>query len=227
MQSLIARCFALALIAGGFALTGDIPRLIERGRRVIEGRSTRTKAPATADDEQPTPFAEPPESAAAAVTPGPAPAAAAEAQPVAAAPSPPARSRDPSAGDPVGRRVALPSPPADGPSSVEPRALAVGDRVLVWLKPEVRANRGGDLIALDIIEPGSAEALFHRHAALAYADKGGVQAAPRRVVIGTGSAARISRGERLRIAPVRGVNGRGGHEDLGAVAAVDVVRGSD
>lgn len=230
MQSLLARVVALSLIAGGFMLTGDIPRLIERGRHVIEGRSTRAGPAVKAAGEQPAELAEPAETAAAAAPAAPAPVApavgAAEPPAVAEAPASPTRPRD-AAGDPVGRRVALPSPPADGPAAVEPRALAVGDRVLVWLKPEGRANRGGDLIALDIIEPGSAEALFHRHAALAYADKGGVQAAPRRVVIGAGSAARISRGERLRIAPVRGVNGPGGPEDLGTVAAIDVVRGSD
>lgn len=216
MQSLLARCFALALIAGGFALTGDVARLVERGRRVIEGRGTQQVA-----------RSQPAEAAAG-------PAAVPQADPLPSPTEPPpggdsapsaVRPRDPAADDPVGRRVAVPSPPTDGPAAIEPRALAVGDRVLVWLKPEGHTNRGGDLIALDIIEPVSAEALLHRHAALAYADKGGVQAAPRRVVIGTGSAARINRGDRLRLAPVHGVNGRGELEDLGKVAAIDVVRG--
>lgn len=216
MQSLLARCFALALIAGGFALTGDVARLVERGRRVIEGRGTQRGARSQPAEATAGPAAAPQ------ADPPPAPT---EPPAVADAASSAARPRDPAADDPVGRRVAVPSPPPGGPAAIEPRALAVGDRVLVWLRPEGRANREGDLVALDIIEPVSAEALLHRHAALAYADQGGVQAAPRRVVIGAGSAARISRGDRLRLAPVHGVNGRGGLEDLGAVIAIDIVRG--
>jgi hypothetical protein len=224
MQSFLARCVALALIAGGFALTGDVARLVDRGRRVIEGRSTRSAAPTrAAAADAPEPPAPPPASAA----PGgqsPAGSAAAEPATVAeAAPSAP-RPRNPAADAPVGRRVAVPAAPADGPATVDPRSLAVGDRVLVWLRPESRGARGGDMVALDVIEPGSAEALLHRHAALAFADRSAVQAAPRRVVIGDSTGGSIARGARLRLTPVHGLNGRGTAEDLGTVAAIDVVR---
>lgn len=228
MQSLLARVVALALIAGGFMLTGDIPRLIERGRHVIEGRSTRAASAAKAAGEQPAEPAEPAETAAAAAAAPPAPAVpaagAAEPPAVAETPASPARPRDPAAGAPVGRRVALPAPPADGPATVDPRSLGVGDRVLVWLRPESRAARGGDMVALDVIEPGSAEALLHRHAALAFADRSAVQAPPRRVVIGDPAGGSIARGAKLKLTPVHGLNGRGNAEDLGTVSAIDVVR---
>ena len=191
MQSFLAKVVALAFVAGGFALTGDLGRLLDRGRRLIEGRTDAATSAAAAP----------------------------------AAETSPARPRMPAADAPVGRRVAVPPPPATGPTSVDPRQLAVGARVLVWVRHAGRpAGAAHDLVALDIVDPGSAEALLHRHAALVLDGRERVEAAPRRVVIGASAAAGIARGEPLRITPLHGVNGPGVPETLGVVAAIEVVR---
>jgi len=217
MQSFLAKVVALAFVAGGFALTGDLGRLLDRGRRVIEGR-TDAAAPAAdvAASQSEASAATPPATTATTV-----PSTAA----VPTAETSPARPRMPAADAPVGRRVAVPPPPATGPTSVDPRQLAVGARVLVWVRHAGRpAGAAHDLVALDIVDPGSAEALLHRHAALVLDGRERVEAAPRRVVIGASAAAGIARGEPLRITPLHGVNGPGVPETLGVVAAIEVVR---
>jgi hypothetical protein len=222
MQSFLAKVAALALVAGGFAVTGDLGRLVDRGRRVIEGRGRAATAPAEAPPQVAAGAAEPPRTAApaAAVDPGPL-APLLPAEPLAARP------RDPAADAPVGRRVAVPPPPTTGPAAVDPRQLAAGARVLVWVRQAGRpANAAHDLVALDIVDPGSAEALLHRHAALALDGRTRVEAAPRRVVIGTAGASRIARGEPLRLTPLHGVNGPGQPETLGSVAAIEIAGGT-
>ena len=65
MSNVFARCTALGLFAGGFALTGDLGWMAERGMRVVNSRSIPAEEPAGAP-----PAAEPsaaaPESAVAA-----------------------------------------------------------------------------------------------------------------------------------------------------------------
>lgn len=79
-----------------------------------------------------------------------------------------------------------------------------------------------DLIALDLIDPNTGEALEHRHAAMTHGSNGTtVHAAPRRVVITRDATGRISKGTMLRLAPLHGVNGLGGEELIGTVLAVD------
>ena len=80
------------------------------------------------------------------------------------------------------------------------------------------------LVALDIVDPGSAEALLHRHAALALDGRTRVEAAPRRVVIGAAGAPGIARNAPLSVTPLHGVNGAGRPETLGPVAAIEIVR---
>ena len=44
MRTVLAKCCVLALIAGGFALTGDAGRVFARGRRVLESTTLPSHA---------------------------------------------------------------------------------------------------------------------------------------------------------------------------------------
>ena len=65
MRTLLAKCCVLALIAGGFAFTGDAGRVFARGRRVLES----TTLPRHAADLPADSAAEPTAAAAVAATP--------------------------------------------------------------------------------------------------------------------------------------------------------------
>jgi hypothetical protein len=232
MQSFLAKLAALAFVAGGFLLTGDLGRLVDRGRRVIEGRSAPAAGPSGASDVAAARADDMADAVAGAAAPkkpadtAPLAPPAAPAGPVAPT-EPPAAAppRGPASDAPVGRRVAVPPPPATGPTSVEPRELAAGDRVLVWVRKAGRsAGAAYDMVALDIVDPGSAEALLHRHAALVLDGRTRVEAAPRRVVIGAAGAPGIARNAPLSVTPLHGVNGAGRPETLGPVAAIEIVR---
>ena len=97
--------------------------------------------------------------------------------------------------------------------------------MLVWVRrpgPAVR-SRSADLIALDLIDPNTGEALEHRHAAMTHGSEGTtVHAAPRRVVITRDATNRIAKGGMLRITPLHGVIGLGSEEAIGTVLALDV-----
>jgi hypothetical protein len=228
MQSFLAKCAALGIVAGGFTLTGDVGRLADRGRRLLDARTVPSETPAapTADGhdaiapratETPrtpsAPFAAPQ----AAVHPT-------TAAPPAASPARPMPSV-PLLDAPIGRAVAMPPPPAKGPDSIDLRHVPAGSRVLVWVRrpgPTSR-SRSTDLIALDLIDPNTGEALEHRHAAMTHGSEGTtVHAAPRRVVITRDASGRIAKGTTLRIAPLHGVIGLGSEEAIGTVLAVDV-----
>ena len=97
--------------------------------------------------------------------------------------------------------------------------------MLVWVRRPGTAGqaRGTDLIALDLIDPKSGEALEHRHAAMTHGSEGTtVHAAPRRVVITRDATGRIAKGGLLQLAPLHGVNGLGPEETIGTVLAIDV-----
>ena len=230
MQSFLAKCAALGIVAGGFTLTGDVGRLAERGQRLLDARTVPSETPA-----EPSPAtnglnapSQAPEA------PGPAPAAASHS---AAQPAPAAAPASPSPGPtrslpsvplfdaPVGRTVAIPPPPSNGPDSVDLRQVPAGSRMLVWVRRPGATGRARstDLIALDLIDPNTGEALEHRHAAMTHGSEGTpVHAAPRRVVITRDAANRITKGGMLRIAPLHGVIGLGNEEAIGTVLAVEV-----
>jgi hypothetical protein len=97
--------------------------------------------------------------------------------------------------------------------------------MLVWVRRPGATGRARstDLIALDLIDPNTGEALEHRHAAMTHGSEGTpVHAAPRRVVITRDAANRITKGGMLRIAPLHGVIGLGNEEAIGTVLAVEV-----
>jgi len=228
MQSFLAKCAALGIVAGGFTLTGDVGRLADRGRRLLDARTVPSETPAapTTDgrDASPAHAADSPRT-----PPAPVVAQQPAVQPTTAAPPAATSTRSmpnvPLLDAPIGRAVAIPPPPAKGPDSIDIRQVPAGSRVLVWVRrPGSTARpRSTDLIALDLIDPSTGEALEHRHAAMTHGSEGTtVHAAPRRVVITRDAAGRIAKGAMLRLAPLHGVIGLGTEEAIGTVLAVDV-----
>lgn len=227
MQSFLAKCAALGIVAGGFTLTGDVGRLAERGQRLLDARTVPSEAPsepvtngldATRQTEAPQPAP-----AVASQSAGQPPPATAPASP-SPAPTRPLPSV-PLLDAPVGRTVAIPPPPTNGPDSVDLRQLPAGSRMLVWVRRpgSTGRSRSADLIALDLIDPNTGEALEHRHAAMTHGSEGTtVYAAPRRVVITRDAANRIAKDGTLRITPLHGVIGLGNEEAIGTVLAVEV-----
>ena len=215
MQSFLAKCAALGIVAGGFTLTGDVGRLADRGRQLLDARTVPSETPT----DQPTGGHEATIQATgvpqAAPTPAPTPTPA----PARILPSVPLLDA------PMGRAVAVPPPPAKGPDSIDLRQVPAGSRVLVWVRRpgSTGRSRSTDLIALDLIDPNTGEALEHRHAAMTHGSEGTtVHAAPRRVVITRDATNKIAKEAMLRIAPLHGVNGLGSEEAIGTVLALEV-----
>lgn len=167
MQNLFAKLTALALIGGGFAATGDLGWIAERGMRVLDAADVAM--PTARDEGTPPPgvggefaVSRPP-----AVTADPRP------QPGAAAES--------NASGAVAQAVPVRlEPPAGGPRQIAWSGLVAGDRIVVWLAAgETRC------LVLDMVDPATGEALAYR--AVAISPEGRPLAAdgpPRRVVIG-------------------------------------------
>jgi len=233
MQSFLAKCVALGIVAGGFTLTGDVGRVAERGRRLLDARTVPSETPAepmTDGDNAAARGIDSRHAATPAPPEAPQPPAPPLAQPttatqpvVAAAARAMPSVRLPDA--PIGRPVAMPTPPANGPDWIDLRRVPAGSRVLVWVRRSGTAGRARamDLIALDLIDPKSGEALEHRHAAMTHGSEGTtVHAAPRRVVITRDATGRIAKGGLLQLAPLHGVSGLGPEEAIGTVLAIDV-----
>ena len=230
MQSFLAKCAALGIVAGGFTLTGDVGRLAERGQRLLDARTVPSETPAEPMTEGHAATAEaaeaPPSAAAPVMASQPAGQLANAVPPAAPAPVP-ARALPsvPLLDAPIGRAVAVPAPPAKGPDSIDLRHVPAGCRMLVWVRRSgsTGRSRSTDLIALDLIDPNTGEALEHRHAAMTHGSEGTtVHAAPRRVVITRDATGRIAKGAMLRVTPMHGVIGLGSEEVIGTVLAVDV-----
>jgi hypothetical protein len=230
MQSFLAKCAALGIVAGGFTLTGDVGRLAERGQRLLDARTVPSETPAepmTEGHAASAQASEAPQAAAALVMASP-PAGQLDTAVPPAAPAPaPTRALPsvPLLDAPIGRAVTVPPPPAKGPDSIDLRHVPVGSRMLVWVKRSgsTGRSRSTDLIALDLIDPNSGEALEHRHAAMTHGSEATtVHAAPRRVVITRDANGRIAKGAMLRVTPLHGVIGLGSEEAIGTVLAIDV-----
>lgn len=236
MQSFLAKCAAIGIVAGGFAVTGDLARLADRGRQLIDATGVPTDR-STASEPSAAPQAAAATSAVlpsiatapSRPAPSPQPTAPASTATVAVSPAPTEKPwrlpGDAPADAPVGRPVSPPKPASGGVDHVEVQRLPAGARVLVWVPQSGAAGRGPggtDLIALDIIDPATGEALEHRHAGVNAGTRAPIHAAPRRVRIVTDASGRMTRGDALRLEPLRGVNGAGRREDLGRVLALDV-----
>lgn len=211
MQSFLAKCAVVGIVAAGFTLTGDLGRLADRGRQVLQATGVPADRVAATNPETPQPPAAP------ALSPDVTP------------PVPPREARrvpeDAPADAPVGRPAALPLPMAGGVDVVDLGSLAAGDRLLVWVRRPGSSGHGRpdhDVLALDVIDPTAGEALEHRHAAATTGDRGPIHAAPRRVIIVADQPGRLATGDPLRLTPVRGVNGAGPVEEIGRVLALEV-----
>ncbi len=220
MQSFLAKCAAVGIVAGGFTLTGDVGRLAERGQRLLDARTVPSESPA----EPPT-VAEVAPVTAGESAPTAAPATAVVVAQPAGAPPELLKPHIVLLDAPQGRTVAVPSPPAQGPDSIDLRQLAAGNRVLVWVRRQgaVARGRSMDLLRLDLIDPNRGEALEHRHADMTHgSEPTAVYATQRRVVITLDTRGRIAKGSMLRLAPLHGVNGLGSEESIGQIIAIDV-----
>lgn len=210
MQTFFAKCTALAVLLGGFFVTGDVTKLAEQGKKLLNA----TTVPDTGLAE--------------AMPPAPAqPAAYPEPQPPAAAPAPvpeAATEPVPHPRAPLGHRVTRPTPPARSPAALELASLRPGDRLLVWVG---RSPASAEVVAYDIVDPAAGEALEHRH--LFEDETAAVHAVPRRVQLAGDSlrAGWVTRGGMLRLLPAGIVHGAGKAQQaemLGPVWALQVQR---
>ncbi len=217
MSNVLAKCAAIGLLGGGFALTGDLGWLADRGMRLVNARSIPS---AEAPQFEP-------EAAAAVQPPAADPPVTAAANPPANAPvSPPAAAPGDQDGFHAAAEVAPPQagrpplPPADGPERIDLGQLRAGDRVVAWLAPPANAAASvrHPFISFDIVDPATGEAFIHR---------GG--AAPRRVVVRGDSAASsiLERGGTMGIVTLgvaHAAAGAAGPEILGPITALSAGR---
>jgi hypothetical protein len=242
MQSFLAKCAALGIVAGGFTLTGDLGRLADRGRRLLDARTVPSEMAAEPAVEAASALPSVPTASPAALPEATSPlevtqaavAPAANPDTPTASASEPTRSmpRQARADAPVGRAVSVPAPPASSPDSIDLRQVTAGSRLLIWIRRPGASARSVDLVALDIIDPMSGEALENRHAALTLGTAGtvgthateatAIHVSPRRVVITRNAASCITKGSTLRVAPLHGVNGLGPEEHVGTILAFSV-----
>jgi hypothetical protein len=163
MQNLFAKLAALGILLGGFALTGDLGRLAERGSRVI-GAADVASAPAMA-------FGDAPPAVPELAPPAPTPAERAPAAPEIQVDPPvapiggtsTAAATTPAADSAGGVSVAGFTPPAGGPESVSIADLRPGDRVVVWLGLGSARHR---CLVLDVVDPSAGAALVYEAAAV-------------------------------------------------------------
>lgn len=222
MSSILSRIAAVGIIAGGFALTGDLGRLARRGLEVVNSRDV--PAARTADDGD-----------ASAVTATPNDETSRQVEQVAAAAEALAHAGDAKAAVPTGPaagKTALTRdtdfrPPQEGIDTIELSSLDAGNRVVVWLMmPRRSGGRAYRCLVFDIVDPSAGEALAYE--AVSFAADGSPQAtatAPRRVRLqGDGLGGAVAKSGRIDIQR-RGVAADGvGSESIGPVAALSVVR---
>jgi hypothetical protein len=190
MNAFLSKLTVLGVVAGGFYATGDLPRLIERGRRITE----RTSVPFPAG---PAPAVGPSTQA---PVPPPKPTPPAKQVPL---PEPPHVDPPQAIDNAANEPTRIPMPPLDL-EAVDLAAMRPGQRVLLV--------SGRLVIALDVVDGPAGEVLEHSHAI--HADRTltiASTAAPRRLVVtgcSSGSARpkprsdrRIARGEFLHVLP--------------------------
>jgi hypothetical protein len=199
MQSLLAKLATIALLGAGFAFTGDLRRLAERGTRFLNATAVPTGG-SNAVGAQP--------------APGPLPVAPAPAPTITEPPSaPPAVHRD----APLGRPVDALRLPTSTLDTVDLRSLAPGARVTVWVGSPTA------MVAFDVVDPALGEVLEQS----ASQPGGGPQAVSRRLRLEGASSrpTRIDRGGMLRLTPLGvayGSRPAGPAETLGPVRAIEV-----
>lgn len=238
MQNLLAKSAVIALLAGGFAFTGDAGRFFSRGKGILDATTVPTHdrgtdaRPEGGAPSSPTPVERQAEPAVPAQAPAPPPPPEPAAEQGSSAPRVTAASSPPPDA-PVGSPVVVAPLPADGPSRVAIDALAPGDRIVVWIGRG--AGRGRiESVAFDLVDVASGDAVELRHGP---AGDDAARFSPRRRVrlagavrdglLGSGppEPRTIVRGRSLRLEmpDVHGT-GRATVETIGPVAAIDIVR---
>lgn len=178
MQNFLAKAVVLAMLVGGFSLTGDLGWIAEKGQRIVGA----VDVPAGFDNtvaflSQDQPAVLSPTADARLAPEDPSPPAE---TPPAEAPS----SRPFGAPEPVGAAF---KPPVGGATEIAWTSLGTGSRVVVWLAgPPYRC------IVLDFVDPTTGEALLYDVATVDDAGKPLATAGPpRRVIVGRDEDGRL------------------------------------
>lgn len=219
MSSILSRIAAIGIIAGGFALTGDLGKLTKRGFDVINSRDVPNAASAESGDSPPAP------SLVDAVA-GEVKQVATNAEAIAGGgmPTPSAPVAAPRGQAAILKDVDF-RPPQHGVGEVKVSSLAAGDRVVVWLAmPRRSGGRAHRCLVFDIVDPATGEALAYE--AVSFAADGNPQATsapPQRVRIQSDGRAVTTSG--LLDIQRRGIAADGvGCETIGPIAALDLIR---
>lgn len=187
MHNLFAKLVALGILVGGFALTGDLGWLAERGQRVI-GAAEVASAPAMAfvnvPSDPPTPPAQEPSPSVEPTSPADAPSIA-SVQPPANQPVSPIQTAPAGAATADRSSIAVAEfrPPVGGPQSISLVDLRPGDRVVVWL-----GSTRHRCLVLDLVDPAAGGALVYEAAAVNQLGQPLAAAGPPRRVIVSGQA---------------------------------------
>jgi hypothetical protein len=238
MHNPLGKLALLALLGGGFAVTGDLSRLTARGMRLLESTTVPSEQSA-ADALPPAPVAEAPPSMppVVAAAPSPAPAAAS------VQPTPPVHLIDDEAPIPVPVADApdthsprLPAP-GTGPAAVDFATLPPGTRVLVWLPADAGRPGWHRCLAIDVVAPQTGEALLHHDVTVVPGGRGSrTTGATSRVTIraggsnslfgGSAASSRLLVGGVLECTPVGLAHGVATDraEQIGPIAALAVER---
>ncbi|RLS32140.1 MAG: hypothetical protein DWH79_08490 [Planctomycetota bacterium] len=245
MQTFLAKCCVLAVIAAGFACTGDAARLFSHGRRLLEATTVpqmsqfgdaapAAAAAAAADSPQAFEIPQTFHPDASPLSAAPTPASPATEPTEQNPPSPPHQAP---ADAPIGTPIITVLPPANGPATLLLENLLPGERLVVWIG--VRDGRRASkptTIAFDIVDGATGEAIEQRHAS---GDGLSTAHAPgRRVrIVGTvtasgfslskpqAAAGQVVRGGLLQIAPIDTLSGTPGPaEAVGQIQAMTVLR---
>ena len=192
MSTILSRLAAVGIIAGGFALTGDLGRLAKRGLEVVNARDVPTATvqrpvDQPADQHGHSPFDADTTSETALA--GPQATAHSVSASGTATPEGPVHGQATPHARPDFR------PPRGGVEQVSLATLDAGDRVVVWLALQRRSGgRAYRCLVFDVVDPAGGEALAYE--AVSFAADGTPQATsvtPRRVRLqgdGLGGASR-------------------------------------
>lgn len=198
MQNLLAKLAALGVIGGGFAATGDLGWLANRGMRVLD--AVEVASPVAPEDPAWTGF-----------EPRPAGGLGVPAEP-------PAPVVSPVGPPPTAPPAVVMRPPAGGPRQIVWANLAAGGRVVVWL-----ASGGTRCMVLDCVDAETGEALAYEAAAVSPEGRPLTTAGPpRRVVVGRDGPGLVVGGI-LQLAPA-GIAARdSGGQRLGPIEALTLI----
>jgi hypothetical protein len=179
MQNLLAKVVAVAMLVGGFSLTGDLGWIAAKGQRIVGAADVPAGFDTTVAFAPPGQAAPAPPAREPARTDGNA-AQAAPPEPVTAEHEPNTPFGGP---EPTGAAF---KPPVGGVAEIAWSSLGTGSRVVVWLAgPPYRC------LVLDFVDPGSGEALLYDVATVDAAGKPLATAGPpRRVIVGRDEAGR-------------------------------------